>query len=54
MREAAEKAEHGTEGKPESGSEERSVGDRAREGPQGSVFAAQQIVGEIQSPEHVQ
>ena len=44
----------GPERETEAGSEERAVGDRARQRAQGSVFAAQQIVGEIQGSEHVE
>jgi hypothetical protein len=54
MRETARQAEHGTEGKAIAGAEEDPVGDRACQGPQGSMLAAQEIVGEIQRSEHVQ
>jgi hypothetical protein len=54
MRHAARQAEYGPQGNAVAGSENCPVGDRARQNPQRSMFAAQQIVGEIQSSKHVE
>ena len=54
MRHTARQAEYRPQGKAVAGSEEHPVSDRARQSPQRSMFAAQQIVGEIQSSEHVE
>ena len=50
----ASQAEYGPQCKAVAGSVECSVGDRARQSSQRSVFSAQQIVGEIQGSEHVE
>ena len=54
MRQPAGKTEDRSEGKAIAGSEKYSVGDRARQRAQRSVFAAQQVVGKIQSSQHVE
>src|SRR5260370_11831343 len=54
MGHAARQAEYGPQRQAVAGSEKCSVGHRARQGPQRSVFSAQQIIGEIQGSEHVE
>ena len=54
MRYTARQAEDRPQSKAVAGSEESPVGDRARQSSQRSVFAAQQIVSEIQGSEHVE
>ena len=54
MRHTARETEDRSQGKAEAGSKECSVSDCARQGPQRSVFAAQQIIGEIKGSEHVE
>jgi hypothetical protein len=54
MRQTAREAEYGPKSKAVTGSEEGPVGDRTRQSPERSVFAAQQIISEIQGSEHVE
>jgi hypothetical protein len=54
VRRAAGESEDGPQGESVAGSEERAIGDETGERPQRSVFAAEQIVGEIEGSEHIE
>ena len=54
VRETAREAEDGPECKTVASAEQRALGDHARQRAQGAVFAAQQIIGEIQGAEYIQ
>jgi len=54
MRHTGREAEYGPESKAVACSEEGPVGDRTRQSPERPVFAAQEIIGEIHSSQHVE
>ena len=54
MRRTARKAEYRSQRKAVAGSEECSVGDCACQSPQGTVFAAKQIIRQVHGSEYVE